>query len=1398
MNKGTGANMLRHYKSQFVKFKLLGHILFSVICLLSLPVLSHASVEISAQLPVSDSQSTTGSSAAIDNAQPSNTVSTGVPVTSAEIKLAQADTGEPSSDTGTSTDDTTASSDTGGTETSSVSGVTGEEDVPVSPSSSNSGSFSSIKLDMQSNSGFAATSIPIEVPLGRKEMTPMVSLNYNSGVKNSWLGVGWMLDVGAIQRNTKRGVNYSGDDFVYTINGASSELVYIGIVGNYREYRTKIEGEFSKYYYNELKGWIVTAKNGTKYYFGSRDRSRQDYHLRDVFKWRLDRVEDTNGNYMEMTYYKHQGEIYLSEINYTGNSKGQPTLPTTNSIKFILDTSNPRTDAYEVYNTHFSVKTAYRLRTIEVRSNTQLVRKYELSYEYSPGTSRSRLKTVTVHGHIEDQLPSLTFTYSEAVNGFNDEAIQWHVPDFNVGSTELGVSYLFNPTCYHINNNYYTDPRTVAAIFDFNGDALPDRVIIDKDNYEDMYVYKNNGSGFDDVPLFVNVNDPSQSQCQWGCAIINDGATWWNALPEYGSFNDRRSFDMNGDGMPDAVYWGFWWGYYRGRLWVGINTGHGYDNFVDWNWQFTSDNWDPLVLSRDKDGNVYQDNIDMNGDGLPDRVTSSAARSDGANYLLVSLNTGGGFSNTASQWNTPIANGAWKQDVRSLNYEGTYQDIIDMNGDGLPDRVTNGGSDYLKVYLNTGSGFSDTYIQWHTPISNSAWPQYVRSSEKPVFDASTNSMRNSTYQDIIDINGDGLPDRVTSNSSRSGNTLKIYLNTGNGFSDTAIDWHTPVTNSNWKQDVVSSNAAGASVSPRGWCVPYSGGVYQSIMDITGDGLPDRVTNAVCEDYLWVYPSNGPFPDLLTEVKNGLGGITKIEYAPSTEYANTYLPFVQHVVSKVTVYDGKGNQSITTFDYAGGYYSAAEREYRGFGYVKSTDTYGTVTETWYHQDDTYKGLIEAKVIKDGQSADEVYAWIENTYDSVSPYAGTNIVFPFLEKREEDIYDASAADPGIETNYQIRRNNFLNVYTGGRRHIITEFTYDDYGNPASRYEAEDPLQGDERTEYTQYYYDTTNYIVSLPSIKYITDSADSIKAQTWYTYYPDERGNLWKKESWLDGGINPVTVYEYDTAGYGNLWKVRDPKGYVTEMTYDTATQTFPTVIKNHLGHEIHKVYDSIFIDKVYTETDPNEKITTYEYDEFGRTKKITKPSPYGITEYYYPAVDDPDNTFGNTENQHIREEAKDRAGALMHFKENYFDGLGRTWEERSGGPGAQTIVVTITYDAKGRVSHKSHPYYDGDPVYETDYFYDPVDRLYYTENPDDTNSSIIYERGRTTYYDANIHKKVTVKDIYGRIVGIEEYVGNSPSTHTLYATTSYEYDVLSNLKKVTDAKGNQTTILYDTL
>ena len=188
--------------------------------------------------------------------------------------------------------------------------------------------------DVLAFTGAATVSVPIDMPPGRAGVAPRLAITYNSyRGNNGALGVGWDIDMGAIQRSTKHGLNYRANDFVATIDGSTSELVPRSDFGA-NCYGSKVEGAFSKYCFRGVDGWEVTSKDGTRYLYGTSSVSRQENRY-GVFKWCLTRVEDTNGNYLEVTYSKDRGELYLAWIEYTGNTASN--LAATNYVQFYYE-----------------------------------------------------------------------------------------------------------------------------------------------------------------------------------------------------------------------------------------------------------------------------------------------------------------------------------------------------------------------------------------------------------------------------------------------------------------------------------------------------------------------------------------------------------------------------------------------------------------------------------------------------------------------------------------------------------------------------------------------------------------------------------------------------------------------------------------------------------------------------------------------------------------------------------------------------------------------------------------------------------------------------------------------------------------------------------------------------
>jgi hypothetical protein len=98
--------------------------------------------------------------------------------------------------------------------------------------------------------------------------------------------------------------------------------------------------------------------------------------------------------------------------------------------------------------------------------------------------------------------------------------------------------------------------------------------------------------------------------------------------------------------------------------------------------------------------------------------------------------------------------------VKEPYSESTICDYMDLNGDGLPDRVTKIKNSDLEVWFNTGTGFKD----FGTIIATGDTQPLRFGSD----------FGKLTENDYMDLNGDGYPDRVEKVAGND--TLKTWEN----------------------------------------------------------------------------------------------------------------------------------------------------------------------------------------------------------------------------------------------------------------------------------------------------------------------------------------------------------------------------------------------------------------------------------------------------------------------------------------------------------------------------------------------------------------------------------------------------------------------------------------------
>src|ERR1051325_1883857 len=244
--------------------------------------------------------------------------------------------------------------------------------ISLIPGQSNSSLLSKqIIPEPDLSTGALVYSYPITVPPGRNGLQPSLSLQYNSQGKtqDGAFGYGWSASIPYIQR-----VNKTGIEQLYTANYFSSSLSGDLVSVSGTTYAPRIEnGDFLKYTFTG-NAWIVTDKKGMVYTFGSQAATRQDNpaNAAQVYKWMLDKIQDTNGNFISYTYFKDSGQIYPNAIVYTGNGANTGIF----EVDFLRQS---RTDAAISSTSGFLVASNYRINEIDAKVNGIWATKYALA-----------------------------------------------------------------------------------------------------------------------------------------------------------------------------------------------------------------------------------------------------------------------------------------------------------------------------------------------------------------------------------------------------------------------------------------------------------------------------------------------------------------------------------------------------------------------------------------------------------------------------------------------------------------------------------------------------------------------------------------------------------------------------------------------------------------------------------------------------------------------------------------------------------------------------------------------------------------------------------------------------------------------------------------------------------
>ncbi|MFJ7958180.1 SpvB/TcaC N-terminal domain-containing protein [Streptomyces sp. NPDC096319] len=757
-------------------------------------------------------------------------------------------------------------------------------------------------------------------------------------------------------------------------------------------------------------------------------------------------------------------------------------------------------------------------------------------------------------------------------------------------------------------------------------------------------------------------------------------------------------------------------------------------------------------------------------------------------------------------------------------------DLIDINGDGLPDKVYGNGD----AQLNLGYSFA-AREPWSAGPINDASTRNVGVNlgfnvDRYGFAGGVSAELGTSYTSasMTDVNGDGLTDRVFTDGA---NPIKVAVNTGTGFTAPA-----PFRGS-FPEIAVDKNASlGAGVyftvglpTPVGVFVFNPGvnattGISRaetSLRDVNGDGLADHV-RSTRDDELLVAVNKTGRTNLLRSVDRPMGARIDLDY---TRAGNTAaMPGSRWVLSRVSVFDGLAGDGadtrLTTFRYEQGHYDRQERAFLGFGRVvtedRDTGAGGAVrrTLTDEYRTDGYvsRGLLTRTLTEDGaghpyRETLHTYRLIDTaTNEEADPKNRTATVFPRLTRIEEKHYEG-AATAGAATTTQLSydaHGNVIRVFdTGG------EGAADDlettYAYTASRAQCRDANRTGIAEEIWQK--DATG--------KLLRHRATDVDCAT---------GEIRQAREYLDGDTAAVTDLTYHPDG--NLKSVTGPANargqrYELEYGYDTTVGVHIESVQDSFGYRSTAAHDLRYGVPTRT-TDQNNQSVTMTYDSVGRLDTVTGPYEKDgdratITFGYHPEATVPYATTRHLDRAAtgLRDDTIDTV--------TFSDGLKRVVQSKkdasvSAGPGVSpTDVMTVSgrlkFDALGRTVETYYPVTEDkgdvnttfnasfDSVAPTKETFDVLDRPLKTVRPDGVSTSTAYGFGEDrsgtirferTVTDGNGKERRTYTDLRGATTSVKEFDDSSQ------IWTSYTYDAMGRITTITDAEDNVTRAGYDAL
>jgi RHS repeat-associated protein len=781
------------------------------------------------------------------------------------------------------------------------------------------------KFSPDLHTGTGNFTVPIALPPGRNGFQPQLNLIYSTGNGNGFFGLGWGLSIPGVSRKTWKGVpRYQDADQsdAFILSGAE-DLVQIrppqetkapAATTTRTAYRPRTEDLFARIEHCHVIHTPPHTPAWVEDYWEVRSKDGLVSYYGAV-----DRSDPTLPDSAVLANPDRLEHIFAWKLTLTKDPFG-------NRIEYIYE--RERTDQADEQRSHHSDQP--RLKQIRYA-------------DYTSGQGQLNFLVI------------VDFEYEDREDRFSD-----YRAGFEIRTTQrcksIAIETHFDQT---------RKVRTYQFAYDY---ASSNKVSLLKQ--VEVIGYDDQGNPYDGAapqhekqlpPLTLNYSifDPTRIENSDLIPI-----TGQDVPPASLGNPDYELVDLTGDGLPDVLEMNG-----AVRYWRNLGAGR-------FDLPRPMRDAPPFALA-----DVGVQMLDANGNGRADLMVTNGQT---AGYFP--LNYDGTWDQASFQL---------YREAPSFNLEDPEVKLVDLDGDGLTDIVRSStrldfffnDPDCRKAWTRTrwverkaldvfpNVNFSDQRVKWgdmtgdglqdivlvydgnveYWPnLGHGNWGKRIHMQNSPRFRDYGYTFGYDPRRILIgDVDGDGCADIVYVDNDK----VVFWINrSGNSWSDPIEMCGTPpVTDMDSVRlvDFLGSGIVGVLWSAD---ANSSGRPHMYFLDLTG----------------------GVKPYLLNEMNNQLGAVTKVQYAPSTQFYlqdqkhfatrwKTSLPFPVQVVARVEVIDEISQGKLTTeYRYHHGYWDGAEREFRGFGMVEQLDT-----ETFdrYNADGLHGGIFFQRVDDDPNAGRE---------------------------------------------------------------------------------------------------------------------------------------------------------------------------------------------------------------------------------------------------------------------------------------------------------------------------------------------------------------------------------------------------------------------------------------------